>query len=28
LARNCNRNLVCEVLLFKLAVPFNASHVE
>jgi len=28
LARNCNRNLVCEVLLFKLAGPSNASQVE
>ncbi|MBB5346881.1 DNA polymerase-3 subunit delta' [Desulfoprunum benzoelyticum] len=28
LARNCNRHLVCEVLLFKLSAPFNGSEVE
>jgi len=28
LARNCNRNLVCEVLLFKLSAPCNGCEVE
>jgi len=28
LARNCNRNLVCEVLLFKLSAPDNGCEVE